>query len=192
MSGLLMRVMLASSGTVLLFSGIAAAAAPPSPRNGEGQDRDRVITRAQAQANAAETFDRLDVNHDGKIDATDLQQAKAERREARFEKLDANKDGMISRAEYESPAATAGHARSDHFDGRFGGRQGSSGGMMALVRLADTDKNGAVTKAEFLAATDKRFTAMDLNHDGKITREDRQAAREARRSKWMADKPAAN
>lgn len=37
------------------------------------------------------------------------------------------------------------------------------------VRAADTDLDGRVTKAEFLAAADRRFKALDKRHDGKLT-----------------------
>ncbi len=37
------------------------------------------------------------------------------------------------------------------------------------VRAADTDLNGRITKAEFLAAADRRFKLLDKRHDGKLT-----------------------
>ena len=37
------------------------------------------------------------------------------------------------------------------------------------VRAADTNLNGRVTKAEFLAAAERRFRLLDKRHDGKIT-----------------------
>jgi hypothetical protein len=37
------------------------------------------------------------------------------------------------------------------------------------VRAADTDLDGRVTKAEFLAAADRRFKALDKRKDGKLT-----------------------
>jgi hypothetical protein len=37
------------------------------------------------------------------------------------------------------------------------------------VRAADADLDGRVTKAEFLAAADRRFKALDRRHDGKLT-----------------------
>lgn len=46
-----------------------------------------------------------------------------------------------------------------------------------MSRMGDADKDGAVTKAEFIAAALSRFDAMDANHDGKVTKEERQAAR---------------
>jgi hypothetical protein len=37
------------------------------------------------------------------------------------------------------------------------------------VRAADTNLDGRVTKAEFLAAADRRFKALDKRHDGRLT-----------------------
>jgi len=71
--------------------------------------------------------------------------------------------------------------------------------MMAMARDADTNKDGAISQAEFMAAAMKRFDAEDTNHDGKITKEERAAAHEARkearqdaRAAKKADKPVAN
>lgn len=40
------------------------------------------------------------------------------------------------------------------------------------VSAADTDLDGRVTKAEFLAAADRRFKKLDRNGDGKLTMEE--------------------
>ncbi|WP_395392178.1 EF-hand domain-containing protein [Novosphingobium sp. BL-8A] len=57
-----------------------------------------------------------------------------------------------------------------HFGRGFGGDRGD---MMAM---ADTNKDGSISKAEFVAAAMKRFDAMDTNHDGQVTKAERQAA----------------
>lgn len=82
-------------------------------------------------------------------------------------------------------------------DGRKGGRHhfgGPRGGMM-MEKMADTNNDGAVSQAEFVAAALKRFDAEDANHDGKVTKEERQASRAAKKAEWQAkraDKKAAN
>ncbi len=58
-----------------------------------------------------------------------------------------------------------------------GGPGGHRGGMMAM---ADTNKDGKISKAELTAALDARFTKMDANRDGKLTKEDREIRRQAR------------
>ncbi|MEH3105028.1 MAG: ca2+ sensor protein [Sphingomonas phyllosphaerae] len=45
----------------------------------------------------------------------------------------------------------------------------------------DGDGNGVVTRDEATADADRRFAAMDTNHDGKLTRDERRAWREQRR-----------
>ena len=50
-------------------------------------------------------------------------------------------------------------------------------GMM--LKMADTNNDGAISQAEFTAAALKHFDQMDANHDGKVTQDERQAAREA-------------
>ena len=51
---------------------------------------------------------------------------------------------------------------------------GPRGGAM-MLKLADANGDGVVTKAEFTAALDQRFAKMDGNKDGKVTVEERQA-----------------
>lgn len=61
-------------------AGIAVAQEGPPPPPGGGMimradtNRDGVITREEAIAQAAERFDRMDLNHDGKLDRSELQQ----------------------------------------------------------------------------------------------------------------------
>ena len=52
------------------------------------------------------------------------------------------------------------------------------GGMM-LMRMADSNRDGAVTRDEFTAAAATRFDAADTNRDGTLTPAERQAARSA-------------
>ena len=52
---------------------------------------------------------------------------------------------------------------------------GMKGGMMMLA-MADTNKDKAVSKDEFLAAHAKHFDMADANKDGKLTPDERKAA----------------
>ncbi|MGI4733051.1 MAG: hypothetical protein ACRYFW_15090 [Janthinobacterium lividum] len=49
---------------------------------------------------------------------------------------------------------------------RGGGRMG---GGAAMLRMADANGDGVVTRAEYLAAVDARFDRMDANHDGVLS-----------------------
>ena len=65
-------------------------------------DRNVTMTRAEAQAHATEKFAKLDVNKDGKLDASDRAAKRAEMQTQMFERLDANKDGSLTREELKS------------------------------------------------------------------------------------------
>lgn len=164
-------------GLSLAALGLAGAAyAKGADGRGDG-----VITRAEAQAKAQERFARMDANHDGKLDRAD----RGARRAAMFDRIDADHNGQISRAEFD---AMAQHGRRGHDAGggepgmHHGGRggPGHGGGMMA-GRLADANKDGAVTQAEFTAAALQRFDRLDANKDGTVTREERRAGFKASR-----------
>lgn len=49
-----------------------------------------------------------------------------------------------------------------------------------LFEMADKDGDGAVSKAEFLAASEERFAKMDANGDGVFSKDEAEAAK----AKW--------
>ncbi len=182
---------LALAGTVSLA--IAADQPPAAP----DARADRSMTRAEAQAHAEAMFARLDVNKDGKLDQAD----RAARDAQMFQQMDTDHNGSISQEEF-----AAHHQRGQH-DGPqggpppagepagpggpggrgHGGHDGpGDGGMM--MRMADTNKDGAVSKDEFVAAALKRFDAMDTNKDGTVTAQERRAARQAMRGEMGGDR----
>jgi hypothetical protein len=159
-------------------------------------DSNGVITRAEAQAQATSMFARMDVNRDGKIDQADRQLRRETMKTHMFERLDANKDGTLSKAEFLAGRGTGERGgRRQHMAGansdgvgmhRRGGRGGRMrSGMMGATRLADADKDGAITPAEFSAAALTRFDAMDTNKDGQVTQAERQAARAQMKAQWQ-------
>ena len=138
----------------------------------------KTVTRAQAQAHAAQMFARMDVNQDGQIDQAD----RAARGDEHFAKLDANKDGAVSKGEFDAArqarmaARKAGEGQGERA-GRMGGHGKRGGGMaMMLLHMADTNKDRAVTRAEFEAAHARHLDMVDANKDGQITPEERTAA----------------
>ncbi len=113
---------------------------------------------------------RVDTNGDGLI-------SKAENRaavEARFARMDADKDGAIEAGERRGP----GMGKRDGMGKDMGGKRGEGrrmarregrgpggpGGMM----LADTNKDGAISRAEFDAMSAQRFARLDANQDGRL------------------------
>jgi len=63
---------------------------------------------------------------------------------------------------------------------------GRPGGHMAK---ADTDGDGAVSKAEFLAVAEQRFASMDKNGDGKLTPDERPKRGEGKRHEGGRGEP---
>lgn len=174
------RVLLGMSVIALATAG-AALAADDKPGDSPGLTRDR------AQAGAEALFARLDVNHDGKVDAAD----RSARLDQIFDCLDANHDGAISRAEFLSANARPmpGPGGPGMGPGAMPGGHGPAGcegdgerGLvraMPILREADPQRTGVITKTAFVAAALAIFDKSDTNHDGVVTADERQAAQAA-------------
>ncbi len=83
-------------------------------------------------------FIRYDTNGDGKVDLDEAKKAASDV----FDKLDVNKAGKLSFKELR---------------GRLSHRE---------FAAADTDKDGSLSKAEYLAVVERRFKLADKDHDG--------------------------
>jgi len=55
--------------------------------------------------------------------------------------------------------------------GPMGERMGGMG-PRGMMRMADTDENGQISKDEATAVADKMFTQMDTNKDGFVSADD--------------------
>lgn len=175
------KLVVAASVATLALAG-AAFAETHKPGGGGGE---QTLARADALARSAQMFDRMDANKDSKLDAADREA----RRTAAFDRLDANKDGNISRAEFAAPRPVMGAGAERRGNGMGHGMghgmgQRRGGGMM-LMRMADSDRDGAVSRAEFATAAAARFDRVDANRDGQITPAERQAARAAMRQRMQ-------
>ncbi|MEO5598148.1 MAG: EF-hand domain-containing protein [Novosphingobium sp.] len=136
---------------------------------------DKTVTRVEAAAKAGDMFDKLDANHDGKLDKADREAREA----AHFDKMDADHNGSISRDEF-----MAAHRMGEVREGQMrNGGMRHPGAMMAMFHMADTNKDNALSKDEFTAAALKRFDMADANHDGKLTPDERKAARAKMRAR---------
>lgn len=187
-----MKKIVVSALALSLLAGATACASAKADDAAAGATRD--ITRAQAQGMADRLFTRLDANGDGRIDQADRDAMRAKA----FDRLDTNKDGAISREEFAAHKAfgkdfggnTSGTGPGSTGPGKGPGhRMGRPSGMMAfgfgLLRQADTDRDGVITKAEFDAAVAKQFDSVDTNHDGVITKAERDAARDKLRGERL-------
>lgn len=89
-----------------------------------------------------------------------------------FARFDTNSDGAVDAAEIEAGLAKQ-RGRGWGRKGRGpGGESGADGpGAMAgrMLGFLDADRDGKVTKDEFLAEVRRRFALMDLDGDGRIT-----------------------
>lgn len=184
-----------------LIAGLSLAALAAGGIAYAQQDtRDGTITRAEAQARAAEMFTRLDVNKDGKLDAAD----RTARMAQMFDRLDTDHSGQISREEFAAAhergpghEGMGGGAEHEGHEGHPGGKPGRGPmggghmggpreGMMGMARMADANGDGAITQSEMTAAALKHFDSADANKDGKLTPDERRAAQQAMRGKWRA------
>ncbi len=171
-------------GLSLLALGLTGAAYAAETMPGDPLGN-KTTTKAEFVAKGAEMFAKMDVNQDGKLDAAD----RSAREGARFDQQDVNHDGALSRAEF-----MAGHQRGpeaggpegrrgDHKGGRGKGGHGKGGyGGGMMMKMADTNTDGAVTRDEFLGAQTKHFDMIDANHDGQLTQAERKAAHDKMRA----------
>jgi Ca2+-binding EF-hand superfamily protein len=157
-------------------------------------------TRDGVVAMVREHFTRMDANHDGYVTRDEMRGMRGERRAKRmamrgaapdaarggaFERLDANRDNMISREEFASHRAL----RADHAG--KGGQRMAMRGHATMMRRADADNDGRVSLAEAQAAAVQHFDKVDLNHDGRITPEERQQMHQQRMQNRGARAPKA-
>ena len=198
------RFTLALSGIALALGGSAIALAAAGPGH--------VLLRAEAQADAGRLFDRLDLNHDGKLDAAD----RSAHANAIFDKIDTNHDGQISRDEFlaahehmrgmmgpEHDGMGPDHMGRDHMGPeRMGPERMAPGGpgmgpmghekwghhpghgmvLMAILHQADPQHTGTITREGFVNAALAMFDKADTNHDGKLTGVERKSAWAAARA----------
>ncbi|WP_225205160.1 EF-hand domain-containing protein [Novosphingobium huizhouense] len=194
-----------------------APPAPHRMHGGADADGDGTVTWAEAKAGADAMWAKLDVNGDGKLDQADRDARTAKKFDEIDTNRDGaiSRDEFVAHhramkgpmggpdmpppppgadgppppgAEGPMAGGPDGPMRGPH--GMRGGRGGDMmmGGPMLLM-LADANKDGAVTRAEYDAAVKAHFDAADANHDGKITREERRAAFRAMRPRARDGEP---
>jgi hypothetical protein len=164
-------------------------------------NKDGNLTRAELTQALTARFAKMDTNGDGKITKEERQAQRAARLDARFASLDADKNGQISKAEF-----TAGHDKEDGKDGDqamrgdrrggpdggrpMGGHHSGKMGMMGggMGGHGDANKDGTLTRDEFLAGPLAMFDKADANKDGTVTAAEQQAVRATMRDGWKARK----
>jgi Ca2+-binding EF-hand superfamily protein len=96
--------------------------------------------------NVAAMLDAMDANGDGAITLAEAQEARA----AMFDRADANGDDYISQSEVRAARAENPNAGRG-FDG------------------ADTNNDGAISRAEFMSRPYRMFDRLDRNHDNVLS-----------------------
>jgi Ca2+-binding EF-hand superfamily protein len=187
------KILLGTAAAASFATAACAYAAPGGEPRGD-------LTRAQAQEQAVKMFERMDANKDGKLDAADREARMAER----FDRLDTNKDGSLSREEFAARPAHDGQRfggpdGKPGFDGHRGGGKhrgmgrmgpGGHGGHGPMMKQADTNGDGAISQAEFVAARLAMFDKVDANKDGTVTAQERKDAHQKMREEWRAKRAA--
>ena len=162
-------------------------------------DHDGALTLAEMQADAARFYATLDVNHDGEIDPEELAryenevapevQVGMQMHERGFGRGGGGWGGGGGGG-WSGGGHRGGHDRGEGGAGAGGEREGRSApnggfdeglegaGRFSFINIpepvisADADLNRGVSRAEFLAAAGRRFVTLDVNHDGRLTRDE--------------------
>jgi Ca2+-binding EF-hand superfamily protein len=172
---------IASMVTVLAASSLAFAHGEHGGLARFDRDGNGIVSKDEMRAAEKERFEKMDVNHDGRLTLDEIAAVAEERASKRFAKQDKNGDGQLSRAEV-ARMPDAVFARLDqNRDGSLSKDELTKGAGHAkdhaAKRFAKQDKNGdgAISADEAQAGTDERFARMDKNGDGLLTQDELKA-----------------
>jgi len=151
---------------------------------------------ANSQKEIEDRFAKVDANSDGSVERSEMEAAAQKMREGRQgggppggdrpegPRKRPEGDGEGSgfkrpegdRPEGRGPEGFRRREGGDSAQGREGERRGGGMGMMGeMLRRMDKDGDETITKEEYLSNTESRFTEMDGNKDGKITKDEIEA-----------------
>lgn len=146
----------------LLAASIAVAQPPAAGDAGAGREAKR-----------AALFAESDSNRDGKLSMAEWQQAQNRLLAKRFEKMDLNRDGALAQEEMRE-------ARS----GQRASRKDKARAMREKAKALDTNGDRALSRAEIgdsMPKVAENFASIDLDNDGKLSRDELRAGRKALR-----------
>ncbi len=129
-----------------------------------GEMDQRMADRGVMMGDPGAMFDRLDTNHDGAISRQEFMASHGQMRQTRVIVM---RQGASAPGEALGTAAGGMHRHGMMMGGGFGGH---------LFGMADANKDGRVSLAEAQAAALAHFDKADVNHDGKLTPDERAQA----------------
>ena len=152
----------------------AALAGGAATAQGQGQGKGKGPGNGQDAGMMMEFVGEWDMNGDGTVRLDDM----TARRSDQFRMFDLDGNGVIGGEELANMATTITAAtEANHGDGGKGDGHGPGGPGLQIhaamtTDYADTDRDGALTQAEWDAATGKLFGELDRNGDGQLNRTD--------------------
>lgn len=175
-------------GSMLLAGGVAVAQPNGPAKMGmrgpmmADANKDGKLTKAEVTAASEAAFAKMDLNGDGKITKEERDTLRQKRFDDRFAKMDADGNGQVSKAEFQAKRdarqekVAEWRAKKGEPDGKRMGRMHHRGGKMGGMWGKDADKDGTLTRAEFMARPMAMFDRADANKDGTVTAEEMKAA----------------
>lgn len=170
-------------------------------------NNDGAVTRQEFDAGRDAMFARMDANSDGNVTAEEGRAARramfeqmreqrgeqrGERRQARWDRQDADSNGSISRDEFLARPSEHFTRLDANNDGQISaderpqrperGERGQRGERRGGFMGADANNDSVLSRAEFAAQGAEMFQRLDANSDGRVTREEAEAARPHRRA----------
>lgn len=189
---MLIRTALVAAALTALPVGAALAQAKTTPTNdpridlmfaGRDANNDGRITHEELVAYRTKLFEAADTNKDGVLDSAEMaahmRARMAKRIAARLAAFDKNKDGKLTLDEVPAPARRHFWRADANLDGVLTVEEMQKAGERRLRRRlmfvffrVDVDKDGKISKNEFIDAANRFFRRFDRNHDNTVTREE--------------------
>jgi Ca2+-binding EF-hand superfamily protein len=200
------KILLAAAGFAALagVAGFALAQDQAAPQRQHGvfqsdANSDGVLTRQEFDAGRDATFTRLDANNDGQLTRAERRAERGERRGRSgrhggmhsLERADANNDGNVTRDEFLARPTQMFDRLDANDDGvistaeRPQRRERAEGEQRQRPERVNPDANGdnQISRSEYAAMGSGMFDGLDANSDGRVTREEADAARSHRRGR---------
>ncbi|HYD88882.1 MAG TPA: hypothetical protein VEA80_15515 [Vitreimonas sp.] len=201
------RILAAAAGLAALAgaAGIAMAQTEPAQAPERGVSRlwqgdsnnDGVLTRQEFDAARAAHFGVLDQDNNGQVSRAEFRELRGERHERRGRRghrggmrhlagADANEDGAVTREEFLARPIAHFERLDANDDGVISANerpQRRERGERHGRRSFDSNNDRQISRGEFASMGERMFERLDANDDGRVTREEAEAARHHRRGR---------